>query len=89
MVTKCANPSCGAVFRYLRGGRLFLLEMPRSLLTSVLSSPESGFGKGEFRSGEYFWLCEECAKEMTITTDENGHAFVAAHGQKYLKRSSR
>ena len=28
MVVKCANPSCGVKFRYLRGGKLFLLEMP-------------------------------------------------------------
>ncbi len=89
MVTKCANPSCSAVFRYLRGGRLFLFELPRSSPTSVPSSPESGFGKSEFRSGEYFWLCEECAKGMTITSDENGHALVAAYEERYLKGSSR
>ncbi len=77
MVTKCANPSCSAGFRYLRGGRLFLFEVSKSPPMSVLSSSESGFRKSEFRSSEYFWLCEECAKSMTINSDENGHAFVA------------
>jgi hypothetical protein len=65
------------------------MEGPRSPLKSVLSSPESGFGKSEFRSGEYFWLCQECAKSMTISSDENGHAFVAVHEREYLKQSSR
>jgi len=89
MVTKCANPSCSTVFRYLRGGRLFLMEGPRSPLNSVLSSSESGFGKSEFRSGEYFWLCQECAKSMTINSDKNGHAFVAVDEREYLNQSSR
>jgi hypothetical protein len=52
-------------------------------------SPETGFRNSEFRCGEYFWLCEECAKSMTITSDEDGHAFVAAQEQTYLKQSSR
>ena len=89
MVTKCANPSCGAVFRYLRGGRLFLFEVPMRMRTAVTSFPETGFGKSQFRSKEYFWLCQECAKNMTINSDETGHAFVAVHERKYLKQSSR
>jgi hypothetical protein len=89
MVTKCANPSCSAVFRYLRGGRLFLFETTNKMPTAVPPSSETGFGKSEFRSGEYFWLCEKCAKGMTITSDENGHAFVAAYEEGYLKGFSR
>src|ERR1043165_7025326 len=27
MVTKCANPACSALFRYLHGGRLYRLEV--------------------------------------------------------------
>ena len=89
MVTKCANPSCGAVFRYLRGGRLFLIEVPIRMQAAVTSFPETGFGKSQFHSNEYFWLCQECAKNMTINSDETGHAFVAVQERKYLKQSSR
>ena len=72
MITKCANPACSTVFRYLRGGKLFLFEVPqRQRRCRPLQ-------KSEFRSGEYFWLCEECAKSMTITSRENGHALVTA-----------
>src|ERR1700746_860544 len=72
MITKCANPACSTVFRYLGGGKLFLFEVPqRQRRCRPLQ-------KSEFRSGEYFWLCEECAKSMTITSGENGHALVTA-----------
>ena len=30
MVSKCANPSCGASFQYLRSGKLFLLDLRHS-----------------------------------------------------------
>ena len=75
MITKCANPACSTVFRYLRGGKLFLFEVPqRQRRCRPLQ-------KSEFRSGEYFWLCEECAKSMTITSRENGHALVTARSK--------
>jgi hypothetical protein len=54
---------------------------------AVTPFPETG--KSLFRNSEYFWLCQECAKSMTINSDENGHAFVAVHEPKYLKQSSR
>ena len=28
MIAKCANPDCNVAFRYLRGGKLFLLDIP-------------------------------------------------------------
>jgi hypothetical protein len=67
MVTKCANPSCGASFQYLRGGKLFLVELPR------LSSQPGGNG----RTAEYFWLCDQCCSELTVTVDAMGQAAVA------------
>jgi len=39
MITKCANPACSTVFRYLRGGKLFLFEVPQSMPTPVPPSP--------------------------------------------------
>lgn len=72
VVNKCANPSCGASFRYLRGGKLFLLDLHR---------PSFGSGPGsapvEKRAVEYFWLCDRCSSELTVTVDGNGRAAVA------------
>lgn len=67
MVTKCANPSCGASFRYLRGGKLFLVDLPHR------SSPLQGDG----RRAEYFWLCARCCSELTVIVDNSGQPAVA------------
>jgi hypothetical protein len=63
MVTKCANPSCGASFQYLRLGKLFLVDLPS------LSPPG--------RRSEYFWLCGRCCPELTVIVDASGQAAVA------------
>jgi len=54
MLTKCSNPSCCVTFRYLTGGRLFLLESDRALSTCNSDRPE------------YFWLCGDCSSFMTL-----------------------
>lgn len=73
MVTKCANPSCGASFQYLRGGKLFLLDLPRP-------SPQAQQGGGNGHAGriaEYFWLCDRCCLDLTVIVDGSGQAAVA------------
>jgi len=62
MVAKCANPTCGRAFRYLREGRLFRLE------------PDPAFGsRAEFdHSIEYFWLCKACSDSMSLRLDTQG-----------------
>ena len=73
MVTKCANPSCGASFQYLRGGKLFLLDLPR-----FSSQAQGGNGNGHAgRTAEYFWLCNRCCLELTVIVDASGQAAVA------------
>ncbi len=67
MVTKCANPSCSASFQYLRGGKLFLVDLPR--IPSLKGRKE--------RTAEYFWLCDRCCSELTVTVDASGQAAVA------------
>jgi hypothetical protein len=64
MVSKCANPSCETSFRYFRRGRLFVFE-PRD---KSLSNPVP--------TVEHFWLCEGCARGMTIALDQDGFARV-------------
>lgn len=68
MVTRCANPACGAVFQYLRGGRLFLVD--RRQRQAV---PESASAAVKNSSAvEYFWLCEKCSPELTLIVDGSG-----------------
>lgn len=76
MVAKCVNPGCTNLFRYLHNGRLFLIDHNRSAPALDDDFRESG------RKGEYFWLCNECARTMTITTDRNGYVFLVPRAAK-------
>ena len=61
MLSKCANPTCSAQFRYLHLGKLFHL-CPIPELEKI----------NEDCSGELyerFWLCEERCKEFTVIWD--------------------
>jgi hypothetical protein len=62
MNIKCANPGCNAELKYLRGGRLFLLEREQFTMQDGVRRPvyES------VRVRKYFWLCEKCAGQYTI-----------------------
>lgn len=59
----CANPECVAELKYLRGGRLFLMER-QTVITregARASAPRRSAG-----TRRYFWLCEDCAKVYSI-----------------------
>jgi len=60
MLVKCTNPSCAALFRYLKDGRLFRLESDPTLWSSKSNRVE------------YFWLCHRCSSEMTLRLREDG-----------------
>jgi hypothetical protein len=80
MVAKCANPSCSKLFRYLRGGKLFLVETPPYFITSAaLPRLQDEEFKTRVPRSDYFWLCEKCAKSMTITPDQYGRVVIAYH----------
>jgi hypothetical protein len=71
-VTKCANPACGEPFRYLRGGKLFLVDLPRSS-----AGPGNGSAVAlQSRTAEYFWLCDLCCSRLIVVVDQNGRAAV-------------
>jgi len=55
MLSKCANPICFARLRSLRQGKIFNVEM-------------HGSGDLARRGGrvEHFWLCEDCARVLTL-----------------------
>lgn len=58
MLSKCANPECAETFRYLHAGKIFYLA----------PTPDMQILTGMLRPAlhERFWLCAQCAKEMTL-----------------------
>lgn len=71
MVGMCANPYCGEPFRYLRQGKLFLLDVPRLEPNSGKPQPASSRGR------ERFWLCPHCCGALTVVVDDNGDVVLA------------
>jgi len=62
MLSKCANPECGEVFRYLHQGKIF--HLPPTL------EPQATTAAGSSPSlRERFWLCTHCSKRMTLIWD--------------------
>ena len=57
MVSRCANPSCVAQFKYLHEGRLFQFSSGINKAYPPSQSPREG--------RIFFWLCPECASRMT------------------------
>jgi hypothetical protein len=72
MVSKCANPACNAKFRYLHEGKLFMIGqlLPRAQMET----------NGGPNLGNLYWLCEVCARELTVKVGEN-------HSVRLLPRS--
>jgi len=68
MTTKCVNPACGVPFRYLRGGKLFLVDRPGD---SHGGDPAGAMTDGS-RVSEFFYLCEACCKTMQVILDKGG-----------------
>jgi hypothetical protein len=61
---QCSNPQCAKELRYLRDGRVELLE-----LEPTSHNPEQTDGDGfPVRSlpSRFFWLCGDCAKTHII-----------------------
>lgn len=65
MLSKCSNPDCTTLFRYLHEGKLFRIEL------DVVKEDTATFGidpelRKPVRRTEFFWLCRECSAEMTL-----------------------
>ena len=75
MLSKCANPMCGATFQYLHAGKLFAIAYwdSRREKTSAGGS-ESAEKHDRLR---YFWLCSICCRSMTIQASGAGGVRVA------------
>jgi hypothetical protein len=65
MLSKCANPSCSASFRYFHQGKLFRMETETSEDDRARRAPLSKTPA----KAEFFWLCDDCASAMTLEYD--------------------
>jgi hypothetical protein len=61
MVSRCANPSCGAEFKYLHEGRLYHF---------LLNDRKSGPSKGQLSAAvPFWWLCSRCSLSLALIPD--------------------
>ncbi len=81
MVSKCANPSCSAIFRYLREGTIFHVA-------AAPTRTEKNSIPGTSRH-ERFWLCGECSPKMTVISDNLGTHVVPLPDQPEKQRQQR
>jgi len=59
VVSRCANPSCEAQFKYLHEGRLFQFAS---------TSTPTDFSNGRLNFS-FWWLCPRCCWYMTLIQD--------------------
>lgn len=71
MLSKCLNPRCAATFRYLGEGRLFRIDFSEVARRKNALAGRTLAAVGE-RPAEHFWLCQNCAPNMTIQLSEVG-----------------
>lgn len=78
MIAKCVNPACGTPFRYLRGGRLYLVDFPAA--AAEMTNPNPMTNGTHF--SEFFWLCEECCQSMQIVVEKSGDVILLAGSER-------
>jgi hypothetical protein len=99
----CANKNCCAELKYLRGGRLFLMERKPSARTispeeiADANYPKHGSAPAMSASAQskapvvirrYFWLCEPCSQVYSIRRwTENGIELVPRAKSVQIARS--
>ena len=64
MNMSCANHNCKAELKYLRGGRLFLMERQPNLPHLISYDPSQP--KRPVTMRRYFWLCESWAQKYAM-----------------------
>lgn len=72
MLGKCANPSCDIPFRYLRGGKLYLVD----LANTAGEEHADSFGRHQPHQTSYFWLCDDCSARMSVVMNREGAAVI-------------
>jgi hypothetical protein len=64
MLSKCANPSCPTLFRYLHEGKLYVIGPKEAV---ARHKPRCSAKSAQI---EYAWLCSSCCLCLTIQIDE-------------------
>lgn len=75
MLSKCANPACGAKFQYLHLGKLFAIEY-RNGSAKYADAARSELAQTR-ECLRYFWLCSICCQSMTIQVGRAGRVRIA------------
>lgn len=83
MLSKCANPACSNVFRYLREGKLFLIEFEARPGKSDAASQKAG----TCRAIDYAWLCSSCCRDMTVGIDAEDNVRVIRKSEEQRSRA--
>ncbi len=80
MLSKCANPACSEPFIYLRDGRLFQIDTETGpQLVTERKSPHRI---------EYFWLCGQCALNMTLAFQRGKGVVMVPLQRESLRRAA-
>ncbi len=80
MLSKCANPACSEPFIYLRDGRLFQIDTETGpQLVTERKSPHRI---------EYFWLCGQCASNMTLAFHRGKGVVMVPLQRETLRRAA-
>jgi hypothetical protein len=80
MLSKCANPGCAATFLYLHQGKLYRLDTNVEAVAGTSAKKPS-------RRVEFFWLCDQCAAEVTLGY-KRGTGITVVPLPKVLKRAA-
>jgi hypothetical protein len=86
VISKCANPKCSAVFRYLHEGKLFEFEVRSLDDLSLEARSVNGHAKPS-QEVECFWLCDSCASTMTLVREPGTHAVVIVPVHEHFQES--
>ncbi len=81
MVSRCANPSCGAEFKYLHEGRLYHFILNDKKAGPLTSQSSAGV--------PFWWLCSRCCLSMAlIHNGESGVTLVPLHKTREISQNS-
>jgi len=79
---KCANPVCSAQFRHLLQGKLF--EVETRYVTSI---DDQGTSRNVREHVERYWLCDECAADITLRFDRE-RGMIGVSSLRGLKKAT-
>ena len=70
MLSKCANPQCGAPFRNLKEGKVYVAEYYDEGDVCLLVGSAKSIGKKTSRH-EMFWMCGTCDRAFVLAVNGN------------------